>query len=497
MTRDEVSNTLVAYFKKNGYPKARNNGSGVTVYRKNSCDLNILLDLRGRRHVIVQVYPHYGECKSDLGWSWEKTWEAGDYERLKEVVDNARMWIESGDRVVCKAVTRETKKVGEPLARQFEEPKDCCEKIARLRDSVVFSMSQGSHELFHTNIWAWLINKDNDFIKDFFRTIDGTFLRVEREQGNRDLTIWMDDNGSEKAYVVENKFKALPREEQLNEYQAALESAGQFGGGLLVCLQAPSGSDEWAWNVITQDELMGRLEQRVRNSAKFSDFEREIVIEYAKMTRELAEVLVGYSGALRENWPAKGAEGRLEEARLGDIFKKMKAAEFVQFIENQNATKCLQDRVAKATKNKLSLVVGPSFSNKSAIVDFRLVKQAQVCAKKTRKLQNVFSIGIQLQGEQYRRCAQVARISGIKGWGLCESLFRKIGKGWFDDPTFMGRETSMRKPFCKYETKDDVFVYQYFDLKKYSFKEIYELIIRDMEKAVAMVESGQLKCFMG
>lgn len=500
MTRDEVSNKLVAYFQKNGYPKARKNKDGLRVLKKNSCDLNILLEEKKEgKHVIVHVYPYYRGCQFDLGWTWKKTWEATDFERLNKAVDEAKAWIESGDRVVCKAAIRKANKnkMEEPKSRQFEEPKECCEKIAKLRDSVVFSMSQGSHELFHTNIWAWLINKDNDFLKDFFGTIDGTFLRVEREQGNRDLTIWMDDNGSEKAYVVENKFKALPREEQLNEYQAALETAGQFGGGLLVCLQAPPGSAKWAWNVITQDALMGRLEKRVGNSAKFLDFEREIVIEYAKMTRELAGVLVGYSGALRENWPARGAEGRLEDARLGDIFKKMKAAEFVQFIENQNATKCLRERVTKATKNKLSLIVAPSYSNKSAIVDFRLVKQAQVSAKKTRKIQNVFSIGIQLQGEQYRRCAQVARISGIKGGDLCEVFFRKIGKGWFDDPTFMGQETSMRKLFCKYETKDEVFVYQYVDLKKYSFKEIYELMIRDMEKAVAMVECGRLNCFIG
>lgn len=488
MTRDEVSNKLVEYFQKNGYPKIRNNGSGVTACKENSCDLNVLLEARGRKHVIVHVYPHYDEYEVDLGWSWEKTWDTGDYERLKEVVDNARMWIESGSRVGCKAVIRETKKVGATQTRQFEEPQDCCEKIARLRDSVVFSMSQGSHELFHTNIWAWLINKDNDFIKDFFGTIDGTFLRVEREQGNRDLTIWMDDNGSEKAYVVENKFKALPREEQLNEYKAALESAGQFGGGLLVCLQAPSGSDEWAWNVITQDELMGRLEQRVRNSAKFSDFEREIVIEYAKMTRELAEVLVGYSGALRESWPAKRAEGRLEEARLGDIFKKMKAAELVQFIEEQEDTELLR---ARAEREGLSLIVRPSYSNKSGIVDFRVVKKSPACARGAGKSPYAFGIGIQLQGEQYRRCAHIDRAQYHVSDDELYSRFSDEN-GWLDNRAFMGQGTSMQKKFCKYVTKGEVFVYQYVDLKDYSFSEIYKKMVADLTMVIQMMESGAL-----
>lgn len=113
MTRDEVSNKLVAYFQKNGYLKARNNGSGVTVYRKNSCDLNVLLEKQGSKHVIVHVYPHYGECQFDLGWAWEKTWEAADFERLNKAVDEAKNWIESADRVGCKAATRKANKIDE------------------------------------------------------------------------------------------------------------------------------------------------------------------------------------------------------------------------------------------------------------------------------------------------------------------------------------------------------------------------------------------------
>ena len=100
MTRDEVSNKLVAYFQKNGYPKARKNKDGLRVLKKNSCDLNILLEEKKEgKHVIVHVYPYYRECQFDLGWTWKKTWEATDFERLNKAVDEAKAWIESAEHV--------------------------------------------------------------------------------------------------------------------------------------------------------------------------------------------------------------------------------------------------------------------------------------------------------------------------------------------------------------------------------------------------------------
>ena len=40
--------------------------------------------------------------------------------------------------------------------------------IDRLEQSLVYKMSLGSKELYHSNIWAWLMENDNSFIKAFF-----------------------------------------------------------------------------------------------------------------------------------------------------------------------------------------------------------------------------------------------------------------------------------------------------------------------------------------
>ena len=43
---------------------------------------------------------------------------------------------------------------------------------AFFKNSLLFQASLGSKELFHSNIWAWLIEMDNDFLGVFFDGIN-------------------------------------------------------------------------------------------------------------------------------------------------------------------------------------------------------------------------------------------------------------------------------------------------------------------------------------
>ena len=88
---------------------------------------------------------------------------------------------------------------------------------SRLKGSLLFYMSLGSKELFHSNTWAWLIERDNNFARIFFPSIpQGAAITVTREEKNRDLTIWVNKGtNNAQAYVIENKFKSIPRRGQL------------------------------------------------------------------------------------------------------------------------------------------------------------------------------------------------------------------------------------------------------------------------------------------
>lgn len=72
--------------------------------------------------------------------------------------------------------------------------------IDRLEQSLVYKMSLGSKELYHSNIWAWLMENDNSFIKAFFPDCNEDYhdFQIRREQSHRDLTIWFKNKDDEK-----------------------------------------------------------------------------------------------------------------------------------------------------------------------------------------------------------------------------------------------------------------------------------------------------------
>ena len=102
-------------------------------------------------------------------------------------------------------------------------------EIKFLKKSLMYQMSLGSRELFHSNVWAWLMEIDNNFIKVFFDDLDimqYKVVKICREKYNRDITIWLERknvNIDRFVYlVIENKIKTLPNIEQLEKYSEDL-----------------------------------------------------------------------------------------------------------------------------------------------------------------------------------------------------------------------------------------------------------------------------------
>ncbi len=374
----------------------------------------------------------------------------------------------------------------------IKSDKECHDCLGDIKRSLIYAMSRGSHELFHTNIWAWLIERDHSFIGAFFNALNGNFLRVDRESGNRDLTIWLNEQGKELAYVVENKFKSVPRESQLEDYTFDLRKKEQFGKGLLVSLATPPGGEKWEWETLTQTELMKRIEERIKSSTAFSELEKKMVVSYAAMTRKLSAILAYYSDLYRSQWPMSGAGQVLEDVKLWNIFAKMKSAEFAQYIEKQTETAEWR-KIAK--QNGLFLIVRPGFSNKSksALLDVRLEKHRQDYKGHD---EEPFSIGIQIQGNQYRRCVCSHDVARFKS---AEVLYRQFCKDgiWLGDCEFLEMNTTMEKEFCKYEPKDYRFVYQYMILEDGCFAKIFERLRLDMNKLVGLLENSKERSIWG
>ena len=98
-----------------------------------------------------------------------------------------------------------------------------------LKKSMIYQMSLGSKELFHSNVWGWLIENDKNFINVFIPTFEidnynkGCNIWAKREEKNRDILIRLEDNNGNKQHIViENKIKTLPTIHQLEEYTVNL-----------------------------------------------------------------------------------------------------------------------------------------------------------------------------------------------------------------------------------------------------------------------------------
>ena len=88
--------------------------------------------------------------------------------------------------------------------------------VEKLKSSLIYQMTLASKELFHSNVWAWIITKDHSIAKSvFFDLIEGENVRVTREEHHRDLTIY-DNTG---LFIIENKIKSIANLDQLVEYQ--------------------------------------------------------------------------------------------------------------------------------------------------------------------------------------------------------------------------------------------------------------------------------------
>ena len=61
--------------------------------------------------------------------------------------------------------------------------------FTEIKSNPVFAMSLSSKELFHSNFWAWLFERNIAYAKVFFSGIK-EIKRVEREKNHRDVTIW-------------------------------------------------------------------------------------------------------------------------------------------------------------------------------------------------------------------------------------------------------------------------------------------------------------------
>lgn len=356
---------------------------------------------------------------------------------------------------------------------QEENSRNKKESVLSLKQSPTFAMSLGAKELFHSNIWAWLINQDALFAKVFLgEEVDCSFIQLpaKREKNHTDIMITTKDNN---VFVVENKLKSMPNEEQLLRYQ----EENNIKKGVLTALEEPcflKGNKNLKWEFLSYSEIAKRLKQCLQKTTKPQIIKhKELFENYCNDILSIGELLNVKMQESKNVFDFSCED--LEDVNLCDVYRKLKSSDFFErhYKEILKHTKVPQNFELKCEQ---------SFAPKSkkSILDFMFCLR-----KQPDKKQDDWVIGVQIEEEAFRLCVvwdeeKYLKEQKIEAKKFKEQVFKEFAEiGWFEKDasktkTFKLRKTNMRVEFNSYGAN---FVYQHFIIPKDT---TYEQVVADV-----------------
>lgn len=298
-----------------------------------------------------------------------------------------------------------------------------CSTIEQLKSSPLFHLSLGSKELFHSNFLAWL--GENDTTRSLFISLIRYFLlkskikvtlnwlddfqtnpkkyEIRREYMHFDLCILQKNNNKRiPILVLENKVKSIPENEQLTKYHNKFKVNKKQTNFILLTLIEDfidRSSIEEKWIVVTYKELAHFL-----NSINYpvDPFIRNILDDYRRFIYLLNN--------LKDNWIisdtyllCKKIKDELSSLRIVDLAQKFQVNRL--YLELTNKITALATRQQdtlfwKTYKSNHHIKIGIGYSNKSALLDIVVFMDKTIDIDK--KKDNINTLHIQLQGNQYR-----------------------------------------------------------------------------------------------
>ena len=369
-------------------------------------------------------------------------------------------------------------------------------RIEFLKNSLLFQMSLGSRELYHSNVWAWLIENDPDFVKVFFPNFQKevyTVLGVSRECKHRDIIIWLQKTGykgkKEKYfYVIENKIKSLQQEDQLKNYTENLWESTLLQGTITgiennlekdrISFENKSTKEQVVWEFVGYATISKRIKELAQSStSKVIKLNLSQIKEYCDIINTLYDIL---NEALSQNkdfvWYWGNSDNftkELRDLRIVDMYIKLQGSRFIHYIKSR------EELFKKLCPIGFRFEVGQSFHNGKATIDVRFTNWKD-------KHCDYLTIGVQIEGGQYRLLVQK------NGKHRGKEIFEEFKETWFDAnfnylqkecrTIFGEKKTSMRKLFDSYGegSGDYIFVYQYYNLTKENSR--YEILLEEIQK---------------
>ena len=159
--------------------------------------------------------------------------------------------------------------------------------MKNMEKSIIPALSNNSHELFHSNLWAWLMDIDHEYIKIFFKKVDVTQdLEIQREKLNKDIRIV--DKVNKKKYIIENKLKSFVSEEQLEKYENDENERDDFDNQYILVFLIKHNRVPKGWKKIDYIKLAKKIKKKLKERKKRNN----IIKKYYSIINEYCDYII-------------------------------------------------------------------------------------------------------------------------------------------------------------------------------------------------------------
>lgn len=379
--------------------------------------------------------------------------------------------------------------------------------------SIIPALSNNSHELFHSNLWQWLLRIDKKFVKCFFGNCNVNHnLEIDREPENLDLRII--DKDAKKQYIIENKLKSIPNDDQLNNYKEKQDKKESFESKyLLVYLIENNAVKAKGWDSIDYIKLTKRI-MKVLGREKSRN---KIVKKYYNFLEEYCKYIIEEFGKIKKSKYIKSknyyfGKDDIDETHihwgLKVIYQKMKAEKFkieLDKIINPN-------HYNKKFKNKkycLMSILG--YNHGKPCFTYRV--QSTKWGEKREELGKHTAVEIQLEGNQYRHMViliKKGKDSGKKVDDKKRKDYYKKAQSVLEGMDFLNsfnhddkvltynKNNKKKKEFGSYDSgKTTIAIYKYRNIVNgANAADVAEYIKKDINGILKFVNKKKIKSFL-
>ncbi len=373
----------------------------------------------------------------------------------------------------------------------------------------MFQMSLGSKELFHSNFLQWVSTEYRQEFEKLFEQLSGEknlgkFDKCTRETKHIDLTLDYENA----TIFIENKIKSIATKLQLEKYsKTVLEQKKKTNSTKTICLflglTKPSFFDESnefqinenvIWKYVSYKQLAGKMKDSFPNKYPNKD-----VIDYIEFIRHLSQLGNKLKVEPRDefNYFGKNIE-EWKDARIHDLYLKRKYQGMGLLL------------LPELQKLGINVEFGEDWirtekytAEKKCFIKHSFNRGERGTLTLDYRINNKWTISIQLEGNTYRHCllfAQTEKIQDSLKNNILKTAEGMKNSCWFDyslknrwGNLSLVKGAGTQKPqFNRYFTKrkdhQELFLCRYVQLEDKTVGEIVDVFVEDFKYIVSNEE---------